>query len=70
MSNSVQVFDGDNFVNTYGTIQAAIDAPGTLAGYTIVASAGTFAEHVVLSKAVTLAGANAGVDGNAEGAWG
>jgi serralysin len=66
MSNSVQVFDGDNFVNTYGTIQAAIDAPGTLAGYTIVASAGTYAEHVVLSKAVTLAGANAGVDGNAE----
>ena len=32
-------------------------------GYTIIASAGTYAEHVVLSKAVTLEGANDGVDG-------
>ena len=57
MSNSVQVFDGDgNLVATYGTIQAAIDAPTTLAGSIIIASAGTYAEHVVLSKAVTLVG--------------
>ncbi len=64
MSNSVQVFDGDgNLINTYGTIQAAIDAASTEDGYTITASAGTYAEHVVLSKAVILQGANADVDG-------
>jgi len=64
MSNSVQVFDGDgNLVNTYGTIQGAIDAASTEDGFTIIASAGTYAEHVVLSKAVTLEGANGGVDG-------
>ncbi len=64
MSNTVQVFDGDgNLINTYGTIQAAIDAASTEDGYTITTSAGTYAEHVVLSKAVTLQGANADVDG-------
>ena len=63
MSNSVRVFHNGNLVATYGTIQAAIDAPSTLAGSIIIASAGTYAEHVVISKAVTLVGANDGVDG-------
>ena len=63
MSNSVRVFHDGNLVATYGTIQAAIDAPSTLAGSIIIASAGTYAEHVVLSKAVTLEGANDGIDG-------
>jgi hypothetical protein len=63
MSNSVQVFHNGILVATYGTIQAAIDAPTTLAGSILIASAGTYAEHVVLSKAVTLSGANDGVDG-------
>ena len=63
MSNSVRVFHDGNLVATYGTIQAAIDAPSTLAGSIIIASAGTYAEHVVISKAVTLVGANDGVDG-------
>ncbi len=63
MSNSVRVFHNGNLVATYGTIQAAIDDASTEDGYTIVVSAGTYAEHVVLSKSVTLSGANDGVDG-------
>ncbi|RLF99106.1 MAG: hypothetical protein DRN49_04860, partial [Thaumarchaeota archaeon] len=60
-------------VNThlgYMTIQEAIDAPETLDGHTILASAGTYYEHVIISKSLTLIGENAKntiIDGNGDG---
>ncbi|GAB4204932.1 MAG: hypothetical protein OHK0022_30530 [Roseiflexaceae bacterium] len=46
------------------TLQSAIDDPSTLAGHTILAGARTYAENVVVGKALTLRGANAGVNPN------
>ena len=53
--------------NHFTTIQAAIDDSGTVAGDTILVASGTYPENVALNKAVTLAGANHGVDGAAGG---
>jgi hypothetical protein len=64
MPNTVTVVTSEGVpVGTYGTIQAAIDASSD--GCTITASAGTYSEHVSLNKAVTLNGANLGIDGAA-----
>jgi parallel beta-helix repeat protein len=46
-------------VNTtfnYDTIQAAIDAPQTLDGHTILVDSGTYYEHVIVNKTVSLIG--------------
>ena len=48
----------------YCTIQAAIDAPATLTGHTIVASANTYNEQVNVTKALIIRGANFGIAGN------
>jgi parallel beta-helix repeat protein len=48
-------------VNTtfnYDTIQAAIDAPQTLDGHKITVDAGTYHEHVVVKKTLSLIGEN------------
>jgi parallel beta-helix repeat protein len=42
----------------YATIQEAIDANGTLSGHTIFVEAGTYYEHVVVNKAISLVGEN------------
>jgi parallel beta-helix repeat protein len=42
----------------YATIQEAIDAPETLTGNTIRVDAGTYFENVVVSKSITLIGAD------------
>jgi parallel beta-helix repeat protein len=61
-------------VNTsfnYDTIQAAIDAPQTLDEHTITVDAGTYYEHVVVNKTVSLIGEDSEttiVDGNMSGA--
>ena len=55
----------------YMTIQEAIDATETLNGHTILASAGTYYEHIIISKSLTLIGENAKntiIDGNGDGA--
>jgi len=60
-------------VNTtfnYDTIQAAIDAPQTLDGHTIFVDGGTYYEHVVLNKSLSLIGENRStttIDGNYAG---
>ncbi len=51
----------------YDTIQAAIDAPQTLGGHTILVDAGTYYEHVSVYKCLTLIGENREttiIDGN------
>ena len=45
------------------SLQSAIDDINTLNGHTLVISAGTFNENITISKALTLLGANQGVDG-------
>ncbi|MCW2955645.1 MAG: hypothetical protein JWO69_514 [Thermoleophilia bacterium] len=45
----------------HGTIQSAVDASSS--GDTVVVSAGTFSERVVVAKRVTIRGAQAGVSG-------
>jgi serralysin len=62
---TVVVLDGDGaVVSVHTTIQAAIDAATTVAGYTIVAGAGTYAEDVNVTKGVRIEGANVGVAGD------
>jgi len=54
----------------YLTIQEAIDAPETLDGHTILVGTGTYCEHVVLDKSVSLIGENRTgtvIDGNGTG---
>ena len=43
---------------SYRNIQEAIDAPETLDGHTILVEAGTYYEHVTVSKSVALVGEN------------
>ena len=47
----------------FATIQAAIDDAGTLAGHTIRVAVGSFSGTVIVTKSVTLQGAQFGVDG-------
>ena len=60
-------------VNTtfnYDTIQAAIDAPQTLDWHTILVDAGTYYEHVVVDKSISLVGESRShtvIDGNGTG---
>jgi parallel beta-helix repeat protein len=52
------------------TIQAAIDAPQTLDGHTILVDAGTYHEHVTINKSISLIGENRSttiIDGNRSG---
>jgi len=54
----------------YDTIQAAIDDPQTLDGHTIFVDEGTYYEHVVLNKSLSLIGENRNttiIDGNYTG---
>lgn len=60
-------------VNTsfnYDTIQEAIDAAQTLDGHTVLVGAGTYFEHVTVSKSISLVGENRSatvIDGNNTG---
>ena len=65
MPNSVQLFHDNVLVTTVATIQEASDIAGSDGGtgWVIKASAGTYDEHVILTIAVSLQGANAGFDG-------
>jgi len=54
----------------YATIQEAINAPQTLNGHTILVDAGTYYEHVVVNKPLTLKGADSDItiiDGSGTG---
>ena len=50
-----------NTGNTYCSIQAAIDDPATINGHTITVAAGTYNESVIVNKALTILGPNAGI---------
>ena len=55
---------------SYLTIQDAINAPETLNGHTILADAGTYYEHVVVNKTLSIIGEdkyNTVIDGNSTG---
>lgn len=55
----------------YDTIQAALDAPQTLDGHLIFVDNGTYFEHVVVNKSVSIIGGNVSstiVNGNGTGA--
>ena len=65
LAGTVAVFDGDGaLVSVHTTIQGAIDAATTLDGYSIFASAGTYAENVTVTKDLTIEGANLGNPGS------
>ena len=54
----------------YSTIQAAINAPQTLNGHTILVEEGTYSEHVVVNKSISLLGMNRNstfIDGSGTG---
>jgi parallel beta-helix repeat protein len=61
-------------VNTglnYATIQAAVDAAETVNGHTVLVDAGTYSEHLVVSKSLTLLGNGSSmttIDGGGSGA--
>jgi Ca2+-binding RTX toxin-like protein/chemotaxis receptor (MCP) glutamine deamidase CheD len=60
LTADVMVYDGSgNLVGTYATIQAAIDAGSTLDGYTVEIHAGTYAENLSLTKALSFVGIGA-----------
>lgn len=50
-------------LETFCTLQSAIDDANTLNGHTLVVSAGTFNENITINKALTLLGANQGING-------
>lgn len=52
---SIQNFDNSN---VYLTIQSAINSPETLSGHTIFVKSGTYREHIILNKTITLTGEN------------
>ncbi len=56
-SNGQPVHNLNSALN-YTTIQAAIDASETLNGHTILVDTGIYNEHVVISKSISLLGAN------------
>jgi len=47
-----------NTTFNYDTIQAAVDAPQTLEGHTILVDKGTYYEHVTINKSISLVGEN------------
>ncbi|GAB5460378.1 VCBS domain-containing protein [Hoeflea alexandrii] len=60
LTADVMVFDGSgNLIGTYATIQAAIDAGSTLDGYTVEIHAGTYAENLSVTKALSFVGIGA-----------
>jgi Ca2+-binding RTX toxin-like protein/chemotaxis receptor (MCP) glutamine deamidase CheD len=60
LTADVMVYDGSgNLVGTYATIQAAIDAGSTLDGYTVEIHAGTYAENLSVTKALSFVGIGA-----------
>jgi len=69
MTTDLPVHNVDTSLD-YATIQEAIDAHETLDGHTIFVEAGTYCEHVVLNKSVSVFGENKSntiIDGNGTG---
>ena len=71
----VQATDGYSVHNidtglNYTSVQEAINAPETLTGHTIFVESGTYYEHVVVNKSLSLIGESKGatiIDGNGTG---
>ena len=61
----VKVYDtNDDFVASHMTIQAAIDDPTTLNGYTVKVAKGTYAEEITVTKSLDIRGPNYLLAGN------
>ena len=59
--DAVQVFDdGGNFVDSYATIQEAVDDATTLNGYKVVIGSGSYNNSVTVDKALDIVGVDIG----------
>jgi hypothetical protein len=59
-----QLVTNTTTLETFSTIQAAIDDANTLNGHTLSIAAGAYYENVLVNKEVSIIGPKAGVDGN------
>lgn len=63
-SSNAQLVTNTTTLETFATIQAAIDDVNTLNGHTLTVAAGVYAENILINKSLTINGPKIGVDGN------
>ena len=64
ISSFGQLVTNTTTLETFSTIQAAIDDSDTQDGDELLVSAGEYFENIIINKSLTLTGPKAGIDGN------